>query len=292
MKELKGLGIAMVTPFNSDKSIDYSSLEKLTNHLIGGGVDYLVVMGTTGEAVTLSKKEQQTILDFVIKINNKRLPIVFGIGGNNTPVLVETYNSFDLSGVDAILSASPNYNKPSQEGIYQHYKYLAENMNHPIILYNVPGRTASNMLPSTTLRLANDFDNIIAIKEASGDIVQVMHLINNRPEGFLVISGDDALTLPFISCGGDGLISVIGNALPVQTKNLVSNALKVDYDVSRKYHYELLPFIEAIFADGNPAGVKELLRELNIMETNVRLPLVNVNLEVQNTLKNLIKTYK
>ena len=289
MEELKGLGVAMVTPFTSNKEVDYKALEKLTNHLIDGGLDYLVVMGTTGEAVTLSKTEQQEILDFVLKINNKRLPIVFGIGGNNTKVLVETYANFDLSGVDAILSASPNYNKPSQEGIYQHYKYLAENMSHPIILYNVPGRTASNMLPNTVLRLANDFENIVAIKEASGNIMQVMELINNKPNDFLIISGDDALTLPFISCGGDGLISVIANALPVETKSLVSTALNGDFEASRKSHYQLLELIEGIFADGNPAGVKELLKELDIMETDVRLPLVNVNSEVQNLLKRLLK---
>ena len=292
MEKLKGLGVAMVTPFTNEKEVDYNALEKLTNHMIDGGVDYLVVMGTTGEAVTLSKTEQQDVLDFIIKINNNRLPIVFGIGGNDTKTLVESYHSFNLEGVDAILSASPNYNKPSQEGIYQHYKYLAENMNHPIILYNVPGRTASNVLPSTIIRIASEFKSIVAVKEASGNIMQVMELIENKPKGFLVISGDDALTLPFISCGADGLISVIGNALPVETKSLVSNSLKGDFETARVSHYKLLGLIEGIFADGNPAGVKELLNEMDIMKTDVRLPLVNVNSGVQNTLKNLLKGLK
>ncbi|MGB1040705.1 MAG: 4-hydroxy-tetrahydrodipicolinate synthase, partial [Flavobacteriales bacterium] len=207
---------------------------------------------------------------------------------NNTISMIETYNSYNLEGVSAILSASPYYNKPSQEGIYQHYKYLAENMNHDIILYNVPGRTASNITATTTVRLAKDFDNIIAIKEASGDITQVMHIINNRPDNFLVISGDDALTLPMIACGADGLISVIANSHPELTKNMVIKALNDDYEGSRDSHYQLLELIDAIFADGNPGGVKVLLNELNIMENQVRLPLVPVNKELESQLRKMI----
>tara|TARA_B110000967_G_scaffold94182_1_gene96797 strand:+ start:5815 stop:6687 length:873 start_codon:yes stop_codon:yes gene_type:complete len=284
MNNLKGLGVAMVTPFKVNKEIDYPALKKLTNYLIDGGVDYLVVMGTTGEAATLSMIEKQEILDFVIKINNKRLPIVFGIGGNDTIKMVDDYNYFKLDDVSAILSASPYYSKPSQEGIYQHYKFLSKNMNHDIILYNVPGRTASNMTAETTIRIAEEFKNVIAIKEASGDLGQVMHIINKKPQDFLVISGDDALTLPMISTGAEGLISVIANSHPVVTKNLVAKALDGDFMSSRKSHYQLLELIEAIFADGNPGGVKEILKIMDIMGNNVRLPLVPVNKKVNEKL--------
>lgn len=278
----------MVTPFKSNNEIDFPALEKLTNHLIDGGLDYLVVMGTTGEAATLSFEEKQEVLRFVLKINNNRLPIVFGIGGNDTHKMIKEYNNYDLEGVTAILSASPYYSKPSQEGIYQHYKYLSENMNHDIILYNVPGRTSSNMTADTTIRIANDFDNVIAIKEASGDLSQVMHIINKRPQNFLVISGDDALTLPMIACGADGLISVIANSHPTTTKNLVAKALEGDYITSRESHYELLELIDAIFADGNPGGVKEILKKMNIMENNLRLPLVPVNNNVKSLILDLL----
>ena len=288
MSKLKGLGVAMVTPFKANKEVDFVALEKLTNYLIDGGLDYLVVMGTTGESATLNREEQQKILDTVSRINANRIPLVFGIGGNNTMAMIETYNSYNLEGVSAILSASPYYNKPSQEGIYQHYKYLAENMNHDIILYNVPGRTASNMTATTTVRLAKDFDNIIAIKEASGDITQVMHIINNRPDNFLVISGDDALTLPMIACGADGLISVIANSHPELTKSMVSDALNNDYKGSRDSHYQLLELIDAIFADGNPAGVKVLLNKIGIMQNEVRLPLVPVNKKLESQLRKMI----
>lgn len=274
----------MVTPFKVNKEIDYPALEKLTNYLIGGGVDYLVVMGTTGEAATLSMIEKQEVLDFVIKINNKRLPIVFGIGGNDTIKMLDDYNYFKLDDVSAILSASPYYSKPSQEGIYQHYKFLSKNMNHDIILYNVPGRTASNMTAETTIRIAEEFKNVIAIKEASGDLGQVMHIINKKPQDFLVISGDDALTLPMISTGAEGLISVIANSHPEVTKNLVAKALDGDFMSSRKSHYQLLELIEAIFADGNPGGVKEILKIMDIMGNNVRLPLVPVNKKVNEKL--------
>lgn len=284
MNNLKGLGVAMVTPFKVNKEIDYPALEKLTNYLIGGGVDYLVVMGTTGEAATLSMIEKQEVLDFVIKINNKRLPIVFGIGGNDTIKMLDDYNYFKLDDVSAILSASPYYSKPSQEGIYQHYKFLSKNMNHDIILYNVPGRTASNMTAETTIRIAEEFKNVIAIKEASGDLGQVMHIINKKPQDFLVISGDDALTLPMISTGAEGLISVIANSHPVVTKNLVAKALDGDFMSSRKSHYQLLELIEAIFADGNPGGVKEILKIMDIMGNNLRLPLVPVNKKVNEKL--------
>ncbi len=289
MTELKGLGVALVTPFKKNMEVDYDGLEKLVKHQINGGTDYLVVQGTTGESATLNAIEKQEVLDFVIKVNDGALPIILGIGGNNTQAILEDYDSFDLSGVTAILSASPYYNKPSQEGIYQHYKVLAEHFNIPIILYNVPGRTASNMSVHTTLRLANDFPNAFCgIKEASGDMDQVMNLIKDKPEGFLIISGDDPLTLPMIAAGADGLISVVANSHPKQTKGIVEHALNGNFEESRKYHYMLLELIANLFADGNPGGVKEALKYLAICDNNVRLPLVTVNDKVASTIKELV----
>ena len=276
-KNLRGLGVAMVTPFTTEKEIDWVALKKLTHFLIDGGVDYLVVQGTTGESPTLSASEKQQVLDTVIKENSGRLPIVFGIGGNNTAQVVNDLKNYQLQGVDAILSASPYYNKPTQEGIYQHYKALAENTDLPIILYNVPGRTASNISASTTLRLANDFENIVAVKEASGDMEQIMDIIHQRPNDFLVISGDDALTLPILSAGGDGVISVVGNGLPAAFKKVIEAGLSGNFAESRKAHYHIYPIISMLFAEGNPGGIKEVLAKRGIMETAMRLPLVNVS---------------
>jgi len=277
MNKFRGLGVAMVTPFDANGAIDYPALEKLTNFLIDGGVDYLVVQGTTGESPVLSKEEKQEVLNTVCRVNGKRLPVVFGIGGNNTSALADDFKSFDLSQVDGILSASPYYNKPTQEGIYAHYAYLANSTDLPIILYNVPGRTASNINAETTLKLANDFNNIIAVKEASGNMEQIMSIIQNKSDDFLVISGDDAITLPFIACGGDGVISVVGNAFPSQFKGMVEHALKDEMPDARKYHYGVLPIINHLFSEGNPAGIKESLAELDIMKNTLRLPLVNVS---------------
>ncbi|MEN8839204.1 MAG: 4-hydroxy-tetrahydrodipicolinate synthase [Flavobacteriales bacterium] len=287
MKELKGLGVAMVTPFKADKNIDFQALEKLTHKLINGGVDYLVVMGTTGESATLRKDEKQAVLNSVLKTNNGKLPIVFGIGGNDTIKMVEEYKGFDLTGVSAILSASPYYNKPSQEGIFQHYKYLTEHFTHPIILYNVPGRTSSNMTAETTLKIANELNNIVGIKEASGNMEQVMHILHKKPEEFLMISGDDALTLPMLACGAEGLISVIANSHPETTKQLVYYGMEGDFSSARVAHFKLLELIDAIFADGNPGGVKVLLNEQGIMENELRLPLVPVNKSLESTLRKL-----
>lgn len=275
--KLKGLGVAMVTPFKSDTSIDWDALKKLTNFLIDGGVDYLVVQGTTGESPTISKDEKQKILDTVVTENAGRLPVVFGIGGNATANVINDLKTFNLKGVDAILSASPYYNKPTQEGIYQHYKNLAENSELPIILYNVPGRTSSNITAATTHRLANDFENIVAVKEASGDMEQIMQIIQNRPENFLVISGDDAITWPIIAAGGDGVISVVGNGFPAEFKTVVEEGLKGNMKTANTAHYKLLPIIPLLFAEGNPGGIKEVLAERNIMGTTMRLPLVNVS---------------
>lgn len=288
MKNFKGLGVALVTPFQDNGTVDFVGLQNLVEYQIKNNVDYLVVQGTTGEVATLTIEEKQAVLDFIIEINNKRLPIVLGVGGNNTAALVKRLEELDIKGLDGILSVSPYYNKPSQEGIYQHYKALSEVSKLPIILYNVPGRTMSNMLPSTTLRLANDFDNIIGIKEASGNLEQAMEIIEGKPDGFLVISGDDALTLPLLASGGDGLISVVGNAFPKRTADLVHSALVNDYETARIKHYELFQIINALFADGNPGGVKFALTLLNICKNNVRLPLVPINKETEVKLYELI----
>jgi len=291
MNKFIGTGVAIVTPFKKDKSVDYNALEKLVNHLINNGIDYLVVQGTTGESVTLSKTEKAEILAFVIKVNNGRLPIVLGIGANCTATVVDALKTTNLNGVDAILSVSPYYNKPTQEGIYQHYKAVSEASKLPIILYNVPGRTSSNITAETTLRLANDFENIIAVKEASGSLEQCMEIINNKPDGFLVISGDDALTLSFIASGGNGVISVIANAFPKGFSDMVSSALKHDMINAQKLHYKYFEMIHYLFVEGNPAGVKAALNVLNITGIDVRLPLVDVSENTFNKIKELTNSY-
>ena len=231
MNKIKGTGVALVTPFNEDKSVDYKGLENLLNHVIDGGIDYLVLMGTTGESVTLSKGEKVAVVDFCKKINNSRIPVVLGIGGNNTMQVVEDIKSANLDGIDAILSVSPAYNKPSQEGIYQHYKMISGNCPLPIIVYNVPGRTASNISAETTVRMANDFENIVAVKEASGDMDQIMKIIKNKPSNFVVLSGDDGLTLPMIHMGAEGVISVIGQSHPKEYSDMVSMLEVIDVGV-------------------------------------------------------------
>ncbi len=291
MNKFIGTGVAIITPFNEDKSVDYSSLEKLVEHLITNGIDYLVVQGTTGESVTLTKEEKEETLAFIIKVNNGRLPIVLGIGGNSTAAVIDAFRSTDLAGVQAILSVSPYYNKPTQEGIYQHYKAVSEVSTLPIILYNVPGRTASNILPKTTLRLARDFDNIVAIKEASGSLEQCMEIINNKPEGFLVISGDDALTLPMIASGGDGVISVLANAFPRGFSDMVLAALSSNMVRAKELHYKYFEMIHYLFVEGNPAGVKAALKVLGITGDAVRLPLVNVSEKTFKKIKEIIATY-
>ena len=291
MNIFKGTGVAIVTPFSTDKSVDYNGLEKLVEYLIANGVDYLVVQGTTGESVTLTSLEKEETLAFIIKVNNGRLPIVLGVGGNCTATVIETFQTTNFSGVDAVLSVSPFYNKPTQEGIYQHYKAISEASKLPVILYNVPGRTSSNILANTTIRIANDFDNIIGIKEASGSLEQAMEIINRKPSGFLVISGDDALTLPMIACGGDGVISVIANAFPKGFSEMVQAALNNDMVEARKLHYKYFSMIEHLFVEGNPAGVKAALKELQIIGDTVRLPLVNVSEKTNNSIKELIAAY-
>jgi 4-hydroxy-tetrahydrodipicolinate synthase len=288
---LRGTGVAIVTPFKKNGSVDFDGLKKLVNHLIKGGVEYLVVMGTTGESVTLTKDEKQDVIDVVVKENRKRVPLVLGIGGNYTDEVVKQIKKADTSAFDAILSVSPYYNKPSQEGIYQHYKAISKASKLPIILYNVPGRTSSNISWETTVRLAKDFKNIIAVKEASGNIEQCMKIIKNRPKGFLVISGDDNLTLPIVACGGDGVISVVANAFPKNFSEMVRMALKGNMEKARALHYPLIEITDQLFADGNPGGIKEALSILKICGPNVRLPLVPPNDKVRQKLKELISKY-
>ena len=284
-----GLGIAMVTPFLKNGEIDFEGLTALTNHLVDGGVDFLVVQGTTGEPATMNLSEQQTVLEHVKKINAGRLPLVFGQGGNNTQAVIDGFKDFDFTGVDAILSASPYYNKPTQEGIYQHYKALSENCPVDIILYNVPGRTASNMIASTTLRLAHDFENVIAVKEASGDLGQVAQIIKGKPEGFAVISGDDPLVTPHISIGGDGVISVIGNAIPKDFGKLTHDAINGDYKSAAAMHIRLLDLIDLLFVEGNPGGIKAALETKGICGDFVRLPLVQVSAATKSAIKREIE---
>lgn len=275
--QLKGTGVALVTPFNENGNIDFPALEKLINHCISGKLEYLVVLGTTGESATLTKEEKIKIYAFVKEINNGRVPLVYGLGGNNTAELAEEMKKADFSGYSAILSVSPYYNKPIQEGIYQHYKALDAVSPLPIILYNVPGRTMSNMLPETTLRIAKDCKNIIGIKEASGSLEQIMKIIKDKPAGFLVISGDDGITLPIMASGGDGVISVVANSHPLIFSNMVRACLNNDYLTAQKLHYQLNDFIAMLFAEGNPAGVKVALKHLNLMEEFVRLPLIKAS---------------
>lgn len=289
MSKFKGTGVAIVTPFKENRSVDFDGLGRLVEHLISGGIDYLVVNGTTGESVTLSRQEKLDVLAFVIKVNNGRVPLVFGIGGNNTQDILDCFHTYDFTGVDAILSVSPFYNKPSQEGIYQHYKAIAEICPLPLILYNVPARTGSHMEAETVLRLANDCKNVIGVKEASGVIFNSMKIIKNKPEGFLVISGDDILNLPIIASGGDGIISVIANAFPKDYSNMVKAALTGDFKTAQQLHYKYFDMVHYMFVDGNPPGIKATLKILGICGDSLRLPLVKVTNSTFQALEHLIK---
>ncbi|HEY4322752.1 MAG TPA: 4-hydroxy-tetrahydrodipicolinate synthase [Mucilaginibacter sp.] len=276
MNKFYGTGVAIVTPFHENGQVDYEGLNKLINHLIDGGVQYLVSLGTTGESATLNNEERKEVWSFTTKAAKGRVNLVAGIGGNNTHEVVEQIKQFDTTGYDAILSASPHYNKPTQEGIYQHYKAIAENSVLPIILYNVPSRTGSNINADTVVRLAHDFKNIIGIKEASGNFDQINQIMRDKPESFLVISGDDPITLPMIALGGVGVISVVGNALPRQTSDMVRFCLSGDFKAAQKIHSSLINFTRLMFVEGSPAGVKTALKYLNICGDALRLPLVNV----------------
>ena len=288
MKSLIGTGVALVTPFKKDFSVDVEALARIVNYQIENGINYLVILGTTAENATLNQEEKELVIDTVVSTNKGRLPLVLGVGGNNTQKIIEELKTRDFSNFVAILSVSPYYNKPTQEGIYQHFKAIANASPVPVILYNVPGRTGSNVLPSTVLRLANDFKNVVAIKEAAGDLVQAMSIIKDKPKDFLVISGDDMIALPMVLAGGSGVISVIGQGFPKQFSDLIQLGLDRKVDEAYKLHYNLSDSIDMIFEQGNPAGIKEVFKHLGLSENTVRLPLVSVDENLSVRLANFI----
>ncbi len=286
--KLKGTGVAIITPFKTDGEVDYDALAKLMDHIISNGVEYVVTLGTTGETPTLSKKEKQEIVHFTLEKINGRVPVVVGIGGNNTSEVISNLADFPLEKITAILSSSPSYNKPSQEGIFQHYKALAEASPIPVILYNVPGRTGSNIAAETTIRLAMKCKNIAGIKEASGNMVQCMHILKNSPGDFLVVSGDDHLALPLIACGMDGVISVAANCFAKDFSDMIRLALKNDFEKATKLQYKLLEGYDLLFVENNPAGVKAFLYEMKFIENKLRLPLVPLSAAFHQKVKDFI----
>ena len=292
MKEIQGHGVAMITPFKRNGTIDFDALPVIIDHLIAGGVNYIVVLGTTAESATLSKEEKISLVDHIIDANSGRLPLVLGLGGNHTWELLEMFEWFDMSVFSALLSVSPYYNKPNQEGLYQHFKIIATHSSLPVILYNVPSRTGVNIAPETVLRLAKDFKNIVAIKEASGDFQQAQTLIKICPSNFLILSGDDEMSLPMILAGAKGVISVIGNAVPEQYSKVIHKGLLRKIDEAYYFHYNLLDLIRMIYLEGNPAGIKVLMEALNLCENNLRLPLVvaskDLSLRLNKELKNFL----
>ena len=289
MREIQGHGVAMITPFNGDGSIDFDAIPVIVNHLIAGGVNYLVVLGTTAETATLTKAEKIALVDKVIEVNAGRLPLVLGLGGNHTQELLGMFDWFNLSSFTALLSVSPYYNKPNQEGLYQHFKTIANHSSLPIILYNVPSRTGVNIAPETVLRLAEDFDNIVALKEASGDFQQAQTLMKLCPPDFSILSGDDEMSLPMILAGAKGVISVIGNAMPEQYSKIIQEGLKRNVDEAYSIQYQLLDLIRMIYFEGNPTGIKVLMETLGLCENNLRLPLVPASKELTLQLKEELK---
>lgn len=291
MEQLLGTGVALVTPFKNDLSIDTDALVRIVEYCIDGGVDYLVVLGTTGESVTLNKAEKMQVMETVIRANAGRLPLVLGIGGNSTYRIVDEIKSFESEHFSAILSVSPYYNKPTQEGIYQHFKAISEVTDMPIILYNVPGRTGSNMLPETTLRLARDFENIVGIKEASGDMAQVQHLLKHKSSDFMVISGDDIMALPTVLAGGSGVISVLGQGLPREFSQMIRAALNNDSQKAYRLHYAMQEGMALIFKEGNPAGIKAIFETLGLSNAVVRLPLVEATSDLKKEIADFAKPF-
>jgi len=290
MKTFIGSGVALITPFNEDNTIDFQALDNLIERQIAGGINYLVILGTTGETATLNKEEKKKIFEFAANKVNGRVPLVAGIGGNNTQEIINNFEDYDLSSYSAILSVSPYYNKPTQEGIYQHYKALSLASPLPLILYNVPGRTGSNIEAKTTIRLAHDFNNIIGIKEASGNFNQYSEIIRDKPSEFLLISGDDALSLPMIALGASGVISVLANALPSQVSELTRLSLNTDFEKARKLHSKLIKIVDLCFIEGNPAGVKTILDQNGLCKDRVRLPLTSVSEQTKNKIADEIKS--
>ncbi len=285
---LKGMGVALITPFKEDESVDYEALGRLVDYLLQNGADYLVVLGTTAETPTLTEEEKKKIIELVVTKVRHRIPIVLGVGGNCTKSVVDKLKNDNFEGIDAILSVVPYYNKPSQEGIYQHYKAIAQATELPVILYNVPGRTGVNMTAETTLRLAREFKNIIAVKEASGNITQMDDIIKNKPKDFNVISGDDGITFPLITLGAIGVISVIGNAFPREFSRMVRLALAGDYDSARTIHHRFTELFSLLFVDGNPAGVKSMLSMMGLVENRLRLPLVSTRIVTYEKIRNVL----
>jgi 4-hydroxy-tetrahydrodipicolinate synthase len=292
MKKFRGTGVAIVTPFKNDSSIDFSALGRVVDHVVKGGVNYIVAMGTTGEAVTLTKDEKKALVCYIKEAIDSRVPLVVGIGGNNTQEVINQVRNTDFTGVDGILSVAPYYNKPNQRGLFQHFKAIAASCEVPVIIYNVPGRTCSNIAADTCLQLAHDCDNIVAVKEASGDMEQIMKIIRGKPENFSVISGNDLDTLPIIALGGSGVISVLANAYPAQCNEMVTQSLKLNFKPAREIQFRFLEMIELLFADGNPAGVKAMLNIMNICHNNLRLPLVPVSKTVYTRIQKAIDEIK
>jgi 4-hydroxy-tetrahydrodipicolinate synthase len=286
-----GTGVALITPFNSDFSVDYNSLEKLVEFNILNGINYLVINGTTAESPTINSFERERIINTVVGVNNNRVPLVLGMGGNDTIRLAKEINSLDLTAISAILSVSPYYSKPTQEGIYQHYSYLAKNISKPIIMYNVPGRTSKNIIPNTILRLANEFELIIGVKEAGGKMSQYLELINNRPDDFLIISGDDDLALNSVTAGGDGVISVIGQAFPQMFSKMIDDGLNNNVSSAESINNELCNIISLIFKENNPAGVKFVLSKLNLCNDVLRLPLLSVSKKLRSQINEELKNF-
>ena len=288
----KGLGIALITPFCEDGSVDYKSLLRLVEYQLDNGADFFCILATTGETPCLTKDEKQKINDLVVSTVNGRVPILMGCGGNNTAAVIEELKTGDFKGIDGVLSVCPYYNKPSQEGLYQHFKAIAAATPLPVVLYNVPGRTGINLKAETTVRLARDCDNIVAIKEASGSLEQVDEIIKNKPKEFAVISGDDALTFPMISCGAEGVISVIGNALPKEFSRMIRLEFRGEYEAARKIHHRFTELFSLLFVDGNPAGVKAMLHEMGFIENVLRLPLVPTRISTLQKMSEILKELK
>lgn len=283
----RGTGIALVTPFDSKGRPDRKGLRRIIDHVVQGGVEFIVALGTTAETPTLSKEDRMEVLELVKEGLDGRLPLWCGMGGNDTRELLEQLTSFDLKGVDALLSVTPYYNRPSQDGLYAHYRELALATDHPIVLYNVPARTGCSLLADTTLRLADDFKNIVATKEASGDWMQIMEIMRSKPADFKVYSGDDAISLPLLSLGLDGVVSVVGNAWPQTFGQMVRHALAGESTEARQLHYQMLPLMTAVFREGSPAGIKFILQSMSLCEDHLRLPLVGISTRLQNELIDL-----
>jgi len=292
MKKFRGTGVAIVTPFKNDTSIDFAALGRVVNHVINGGVNYIVIMGTTGESVTLTKDEKQAIVSYVVEVTDGRVPLVIGIGGNSTQEVINCIRHTNLCGIEGILSVAPYYNKPSQRGLIQHFKAIATTSPVPVILYNVPGRTCSNISSETCLQLAGECENIVGIKEASGDLAQIMRIIKGKSDNFLVISGDDMMTVPIIALGGSGVISVLANVYPAATSELVANSLKSNFKAAREIQLRFLEMTDLLFIEGNPAGAKAMLTIMGLCQNNLRLPLVPVTRPIYTRIQKAIEEIK